>query len=103
MYFEVILKIFVSLFAIFGAYCLICIIAQTAMRSGRAHVAIMLESEEDVFDLDIYLEDASSLCFLKNAARPIVLVERNLCEDPQTLDILKEKGVSFVIFDGKEK
>ena len=103
MYFEVILNIFLSLFAVFGVYCIICIISQTFMRSDNISVAVFLWDEDDFFDLDIHLEDASSLCFLRNTARRTVLVERKLSEDPRILEVLIDKGIDFVIFDGKEK
>lgn len=102
MHFEVILKIFISLFATFGIYCLICITLQTLIRSDKVRVAVVIDSERELEDLDIYIEDASSLCFLRNTAKPIVMIRKDLRIDEASLLLLESRGVRCVFFEGKE-
>lgn len=103
MHFEVILKIFLSFFAIFGVYCMICITLQTLMRSDNVRVAVVIDSERELEDLDIYIEDASSLCFLRNSAKPIVMIRKDLKIDGKALELMESRGVRCVIFEGEEK
>lgn len=99
MYFEVIFKVILALFAVFGIYSLICIIAQSSFSGTNICVALEIRSIEDILELDVYLEEASSLCFLKNTSRVLILLGKDLSENAEAVESIKEKHLDFVIVD----
>lgn len=101
MYFEVIFKVILALFAVFGVYSLICIIAQSVFGGDNICVALEIRRMDDFFDLDLYLEDATSLCFLKNTGRVIILLDKELSENEEVVGAIKDKNLDFIIVDGK--
>lgn len=58
MCFEVILPIFVALFAVFGLYCLFALIGETWFGSDNIAVCIEVDTAEVAANLDVYLREA---------------------------------------------
>ena len=76
MYFEVFLKIFVGLFAVFGFYCLVKLVAVTWFGYDNVRVTVEIDSADAADNINSYLKEAEEFCLVCGGREIAVLVNK---------------------------
>ena len=96
MYFEVFLKIFVGIFAVFGFFCLVKLVGVTWFGYDNVRVTIDIDSPDTVENINSYLNEAENLCLVCGGGEVVVLV-RNEYSDEKLLKKLERRNIKYYI------
>ena len=80
MFFEALWRVAVALFAAFGLYCALRMLAESLFASDRIAVAIEIETRGDARDLDMLLHEARVLFGRRRGMRIVVLLSAELMD-----------------------
>lgn len=97
MCFEVFLKIFVAVFSLFGAFCLIRLAFVTWFGFDNVRVAIEVDSTETAENISEYIREAEALCLLRGGGRIAVIVKREFCNDKLVKRLERRKIKIYVV------
>ena len=78
MLLEALIPAVIALFAVFGFCCVARMIFELILSSDRMAVAVLVEREEDVMDLDFLLREAKNDFLRRRGARLVVLLSTEL-------------------------
>ena len=96
MYFEVFLKIFVGLFAVFGFYCLIKLVSVTWFGYDNIRVTLEIDSDDTVEKLNEYLKEAEDFCLICGGGSIAVLVNREYSNE-KLIRKLERRNIKYYI------
>lgn len=96
MYFEVFLKIFVGIFAVFGFFCLVKLVGVTWFGYDNVRVTIDIDSPDTVENINSYLNEAENLCLVCGGGEVAVLV-RHEYSDEKLLKKLERRNIKYYI------
>ena len=96
MYFEVFLKIFVGVFAVFGFYCLIKLVSVTWFGYDNIRVTVEVDSPNVCENINEYLKEAEDFCLVCGGGKIAVLVNREYSNE-RLLRTLERKNIKYYI------
>ena len=96
MYFEVFLKIFVGLFAVFGFYCLIKLVSVTWFGYENIRVTVEVDSPDACANINEYLKEAEDFCFVCGGRSIAVLINREYSNE-RLIKKLERKNIKYYI------
>ena len=96
MYFEVFLKIFVCLFAIFGFYCLVKLVGVTWFGYDNVRVTIEVDSRETAANINAYIKEAEEFC-LACGGRKIAVIVKKEFGDEKLLKKLERRNIRYYV------
>ena len=99
---EIILKILLAVFAVFGFYAFVHAFCVWLFRNDAIKLTVLVNSTEVVEQLDLYLEEAKGVQFsLGKTDVFVVVMEKYATND--LLQYLKRKRLSFGVISEKEE
>ena len=96
MYFEVFLKIFVAIFAVFGFYCLVRLVGVTWFGYDNIRVTIEVDSPDTAENINTYLKEAENFCLACGGGKVAVLIRQNY-NDEKLLRKLERRNIKYYI------
>ena len=96
MYFEVFLKIFVGIFAIFGFYCLVKLVMVTLFGYDNIRVAVEVDSKDTAANINTFLKEAEEFCLVCGGREIAVLVKKEF-GDEKLLRKLERKNIKYYL------
>lgn len=96
MYFEVFLKIFVGIFAVFGFYCLIKLAMVTLFGYDNIRVTIEVDSRDTAANINDFLKEAEEFCLVCGGREIAVLVKKEFA-DEKLFRKLERKNVKYYL------
>lgn len=102
MYVEIVLKIFTAVFTVFGLYAFARAIEETCFRSDKIHMTIDVDSKEVADQIEMYLDEAKSACFLCKSGRISVLIMEELATK-ELVGLLDRRHIRYHIVAEKRK
>lgn len=97
MCFEVFLKIFVAVFSLFGAFCLIRLAIVTWFGYDNVRAAIEVDSAQTAENIDEYIKEAESICLLRGGGRIAVIIRRELYDEKLVKRLERRKIKIYVV------
>lgn len=80
MFFRMMIEVAVAMFAAYGIYCALKVMAELLFPSDRIAVAIEIRTQADAEDLDMLLYDARATVWRRGRARTVVLLSTALMD-----------------------
>lgn len=96
MYFEVFLKIFVGIFAVFGFYCLVKLVGVTWFGYDNIRVTVDVDSPDAVENINAYIKEAEDFCLACGGGEIAVLVRREY-SDEKLLRKLERRNIKYYV------
>ena len=97
MCFEVFLKIFVAVFSLFGAFCLIRLAIVTWFGYDNVRAAIEVDSAQTAENIDEYIKEAESICLLRGGGRIAVIIRREFYDEKLVKRLERRKIKIYVV------
>ena len=97
MCFEVFLKIFVALFAVFGFYCFVKLISLTCFGYDNVRVTIDVDSVDTVENINDYLKEAENFCLVCGGGKVAVLIRREFSDEKLIRKLDRRKIKYYII------
>ena len=100
MQYEVVLEIIVAIFAVYGIYSAVRVVAEAFFRSKNIVVALEIKTNEDASELDYLLSEAREAFTVRGArGRIIVLLSRRFEYDSEVREIIESNNAEMIIVD----
>ena len=100
---HVALQIIIATLSVLGLYFCLKTLASLIFTSNQISAAIIIETEKQLNDLDLLLENASSALFFARQRRILVLVHKNIwntCSEKEkslTTNMVDAFGATFIV------
>ena len=101
MYIVMAAEIIAAMFAVFGLYCAIKILAQRRFGSDRIIWAVEFKNKKDAEDAEMLIRESMGVFLSTKSCRVAALVDRELEGDEELMSILHRYGVDICIVDRK--
>lgn len=96
MYFEVFLKIFVGIFAVFGLYCLIKLVGVTWFGYDNIRVTVDVDSRDTAENINEFLKEAEDFCLVCGGGEVAVLI-RSQFNDEKLVRKLERRNIKYYV------
>ena len=93
---EILLKILLALFALFGLYAFAHVICQLCFQNDRIKTMILVDSDSVSEEIDFYLEEAKNARFIFGGKQICAIIMEKYASE-SLLHTLKQKGISWEI------
>ena len=97
MCFEVFLKIFVAVFSLFGAFCLIRLVFVTWFGYDNVRVAVEVDSAQTAENIGEYVKEAETLCLLRGGGMIAVIIRREFYDEKLVKWLERRKIKIYVV------
>lgn len=98
---EIILKILLAVFAVFGLYAFAHVLGELFFQNDRIHLMLLVDSSTVADEIDLHLEEAKSAQFVF-CKRKICAVVMEKYATEGFLQALSQKGISWEIVKDRE-
>lgn len=96
MCFEVFLKIFVGIFAVFGLWCLVKLVGVTWFGYDNIRVTVEVDSRDTVENINEYLKEAEDFCLVCGGGSVAVLIQREF-NDEKLVRKLERRNIKYYV------
>ena len=93
---EIILKILIAVFAVFGLYAFAHLLGELLFKNDRLKLAILVDSSLVAEQIDFYIEEAKNACFFFNNMEICAVIMEKYATDG-FLQALEKRGISWEI------
>ena len=98
MYVRVAIEVIVAMFAVFGFYSAIKLLAQRIFSSDNIIIAVEIKTDEDVLNSEMLIREALGSFLLTSSSHIAVLVSEKLCSK-ELMRVAQKYGVHIHIID----
>ena len=100
MYVRVAIEVIVALFAVFGFYSAVKLLAQRIFSSENIILAVEIKTDEDVLNAEMLIREALGSFLLTSSSSIAVLVYEGLCS-AELISVVEKYGVQMYIVDSE--
>ena len=100
MYVRVAIEVIVALFAVFGFYSAVKLLAQRIFSAENIILAVEIKTDEDVLNAEMLIREALGSFLLTSSSRIAVLVYEGLC-CAELRSVVEKYGVQMYIVDSE--
>ena len=101
MYVRIAIEVVVALFAVFGFYSAVRLLAQRIFSSESIILAVEIQTEDDVLNAEMLIREALGSFLLASSSHIAVLVPAALCSN-ELMNVAHKYGVQCYIIDGEQ-
>ena len=99
MYLRLAVDIIAALFAVFGLYSAVRLLAQKIFGSDRLFLCVEIKDKEDAENADILVREALSAFLLTSSCRVVMLVRAELADDVEVERVRQIYGVECYVVE----
>lgn len=103
MYLVALAETVAAIFAVFGLYCAIRILAQKIFGSDRIIWAVEFKNKKDAENAEMLIRESMGVFLYTRSCRVAALVDRSLEEDEELMSILHRYGVDICVVDNERR
>ena len=100
MYVRVAIEVIVALFAVFGFYSAVKLLAQRIVSAENIILAVEIKTDEDVLNAEMLIREALGSFLLTSSSSIAVLVYERLCS-AELISVVEKYGVQMYIVDSE--
>ena len=99
MYFRIAAEVVLALFAVFGLYSAVRLLAQKLFGDKRIFLAVEILTEDDARIAEGLIREALGTYYITASSRLAVIVSEKLSNDEELMDIIELYGAECYIID----